>query len=321
MNARRNELVAAVPRTVDAGARLELEVEYRGQLIDISGSGATVLRSTTGWHPRAGTVDRATYSVTAHWPADYDLVVPGAVEVLDDFPGIDVERLGAHVLGPLGRRAADRDDDLLDASGQFVAGSSTIESHTWNRNKSPSLIKYWDRTKPGGYNSHWGTRDVFLARLADIAEFAALVARYPKEILPAHFWKVIRRHDLITPIGTYALMAGLLMRSVIKTPGIQQANWHRDRLLQSSPPAANRAGLLAANRPLFWRVISFVYDQGHLPAWTWRNVCYGDDQTSTPARLGCIGRQMATRLFRILHAFIGSLRRKYGRAPNTVESE
>ena len=158
-------------------------------------------------------------------------------------------------------------------------------------------------------------------RLADIAEFAALVARYPKEILPAHFWKVIRRHDLNTPIGTYSLMARLLMRSVIKTPGIQQANWHRDRLLQSSPPAANRAGLLAANRPLFWRVISFVYDQGHLPAWTWRNVCYGDDQTSTPARLGCIGRQMVTRLFRILHAFIGSVRRKYGRAPNTVESE
>lgn len=61
----------------------------------------------------------------------------------------------------------DRNDDLLDFSSQFVAGSTTIETSTWNRNKSPSLIKYWDRTKPGGYNAHWGTRDVFLARLAE----------------------------------------------------------------------------------------------------------------------------------------------------------
>ena len=61
----------------------------------------------------------------------------------------------------------DRDDDLLESSGRFVEGSTTIETATWNRNKSPSLIKYWDRSKPGGYNSHWGTRDVFLARLAE----------------------------------------------------------------------------------------------------------------------------------------------------------
>lgn len=158
-------------------------------------------------------------------------------------------------------------------------------------------------------------------RLSDLAEFAALVARYPKEILPAHFWKVIRRHDLTTEIGNFALLARLLMRSVIKTPGIQQTNWHRDRLLQASPPAANRSGRLAANRHLFWRMISFVYDQFHLPAWTWRNVCYGDDRTSTLARLGCIGRQMVTRLFRAVHALLGSVRRKYGRAPNTAKGK
>ncbi len=61
----------------------------------------------------------------------------------------------------------DRDDDLLEITDQFVTGSSDIQTSTWNRNKSPSLIKYWDRTKPGGYNAHWGTRDVFLARLAE----------------------------------------------------------------------------------------------------------------------------------------------------------
>ena len=158
-------------------------------------------------------------------------------------------------------------------------------------------------------------------RLSDLAEFAALVARYPKEILPARFWKVIRRHDLSTTVGNYALMARLLMRSVIKTPGIQQTNWHRDRLLCSSPPALNTAGPLASALPVIWQGISFVYDQLNLPAWTWRNVCYGDDRTSTLARLGCIGRQMVTRLFRILHASIGIVRRKYGRAPKTAESE
>jgi len=61
----------------------------------------------------------------------------------------------------------DRDNDLLENTNQFVVGSTTIETSTWNRNKSPSLIKYWDRAKPDGYDSHWGTRDVFLARLAE----------------------------------------------------------------------------------------------------------------------------------------------------------
>lgn len=158
-------------------------------------------------------------------------------------------------------------------------------------------------------------------RLSDLAEFAALVARYPKEILPVHFWKVIRRHDLGTPIGNYALLARLLMRSVIKTPGIKQTNWHRDRLLCASPPARNTAGRLASALPVIWQGISFVYDQLNLPAWTWRNVCYGNDRTSTLARLGCIGRQIATRLFRATLSIIGRVHRKYRQAPNTVEGK
>ena len=158
-------------------------------------------------------------------------------------------------------------------------------------------------------------------RLSDLAEFAALVARYPKEILPARFWKIIRRHGLSTAVGNYALMARLLMRSVIKISSINPTNWHRDRLLQASPPAVKDVGLLAARRHIFWRVISFIYDQCQMPAWTWRNVCYGDDRTSTLARLGCIGRQIVTRLFRASHAFLGSVRRKYSRAPNTAEGK
>ncbi len=79
----RNELVVALPAAVAAGDAVELVIDYRGRLVDVSDTGATVLRTTTGWHPRAGTIDRATYSVTARWPESYELVAPGAVEALD----------------------------------------------------------------------------------------------------------------------------------------------------------------------------------------------------------------------------------------------
>lgn len=61
----------------------------------------------------------------------------------------------------------DRDNENLETSNRPVVGSSTITTACWNRNFSPSLIKYWDRLKPDGFNSHVGTRDVFLARLAE----------------------------------------------------------------------------------------------------------------------------------------------------------
>jgi hypothetical protein len=67
--------------------------------------------------------------------------------------------------------------------------------------------------------------------------------------------------------------------------------------------------------PIGWRTLSFVYDQCLLPAWTWRNVCYGDDQTSTLARLSCIARQIVTRLVRVLQTFIDNFGRKFAHAP------
>jgi hypothetical protein len=129
-------------------------------------------------------------------------------------------------------------------------------------------------------------------RLSDLAEFAALLERYPEEVALDRFWKVIRRNNLGTEIGTYALLARLLMRSVLKAREIRENSWHRDRLLQSSPPALDPAGRLSKTRRIGWRVVSFIYDKRHLPAWTWRNVCYGDDRTPSLARLGCIGRML-----------------------------
>lgn len=128
-------------------------------------------------------------------------------------------------------------------------------------------------------------------RLSDLAEFAALVARYPNEVRLERFWKTVRRHELGTPIGSYALLARLLMRTVIKPREIRGNSWHRDRLLQSSPSALAPERKLAPFRRLAWQAASFVYDKLHLPAWTWRNVCYGDAQTPFRARMACMVRQ------------------------------
>lgn len=67
----------------------------------------------------------------------------------------------------------DRNNDLLFLSDTAVVGSSNIKVATWNRNKSPSLIKYWDRNKLGDYQSYRGSRDCFIARLGESYLIAA----------------------------------------------------------------------------------------------------------------------------------------------------
>jgi hypothetical protein len=158
-------------------------------------------------------------------------------------------------------------------------------------------------------------------RLSDIAEFVALIARYPAEVALDHFWATIRRHGLATAIGNYALMARLLMRTVIKAPEIRPNNWHRGRLLETRPAAVNHAGRLAGARAVGWQAVSFVYDLVNFPAWVWRNVCYGDDQTSRLARLGCIGRQVVTRLLRTVRAVVGKVFMRRRRTSNKIAGE
>jgi len=131
-------------------------------------------------------------------------------------------------------------------------------------------------------------------RLSDLAEFAALVERYPQEVDLDRFWHVVRRSALGIEIGSYALLARLLMRSVVKPRRISANTWHRDRLLQSSPPAVAPGARFSEIRRKVWRMMSFLYDKARLPAWIWRNICYGDDQTPLTARLACITRLMLT---------------------------
>ncbi|MBN2174689.1 MAG: RagB/SusD family nutrient uptake outer membrane protein [Bacteroidales bacterium] len=69
----------------------------------------------------------------------------------------------------------DREDDELnwESSGNFVVGASNIRTNSWTRDHAPSLIKYWDRNKPDGYDSHVGSRDLFIARLGESYLIAA----------------------------------------------------------------------------------------------------------------------------------------------------
>jgi hypothetical protein len=147
-------------------------------------------------------------------------------------------------------------------------------------------------------------------RLSDLAEFAALAARYAEDIALERFWSVIRRHGLITTVGVYVLMARLLMRSVVKTRDITETSWHRARLLRDSPAALENADRWKAMRPICWRTVSLIYDRLFLPAWVWRNVCYGDSLTSIPARLNCFTSQLVTRTLHIIRSLVGRIRRK-----------
>jgi len=131
-------------------------------------------------------------------------------------------------------------------------------------------------------------------RLSDLAEFAALAERYPREVALERFWQVVRDNALTTEIGAYALLARLLIRTMVKPPDIGADSWHRDRLLRNGPSAVKPVARFAELRRSSWRLISFLYDMARLPAWAWRNVCYGDAHTPLTARLGCIIRLMLT---------------------------
>ena len=123
-------------------------------------------------------------------------------------------------------------------------------------------------------------------RLSDLAEFAALLARYADAVDQRRFWSTVRRHDLALPVGSYALLAHLLMQAPLKPPAVPQASRHQARLLSAGPSATEGVGRNARSNA--WRTASFCYDLFQLPAWTWTNVCYGDENTPFAARLGCI---------------------------------
>ncbi|MCP3956501.1 MAG: hypothetical protein GY719_01475 [bacterium] len=71
------EVLVVLPTPPAADGRFVIELEYSGLLLNQAKSKTWALGDTIYWHPHAGTVDRATYDVTFHWPADLDLMCGG----------------------------------------------------------------------------------------------------------------------------------------------------------------------------------------------------------------------------------------------------
>jgi tetratricopeptide (TPR) repeat protein len=65
---RRWNVAVVLPEPTEVGQPLSLAVEYGGPILRESASGGFALRSTTHWHPHAGTKDRALYDVTVRRP-------------------------------------------------------------------------------------------------------------------------------------------------------------------------------------------------------------------------------------------------------------
>jgi hypothetical protein len=70
------DLAVVLPRPAAAGETVPLVVEYSGSAIDKDWNLYTLL-DTIEWHPHAGSLDRARYDVTYHWPKGLDLYAAG----------------------------------------------------------------------------------------------------------------------------------------------------------------------------------------------------------------------------------------------------
>ncbi|HEY6141424.1 MAG TPA: M1 family aminopeptidase [Thermoanaerobaculia bacterium] len=71
-----DELAVVLAAPAEEGQRLSVTVAFEGVMFEKEGR-AFRLRNTEFWYPHAGSIDRARYDVTLHWPADLDLLAPG----------------------------------------------------------------------------------------------------------------------------------------------------------------------------------------------------------------------------------------------------
>ncbi len=70
------ELTVILSQAPPSGGTASVVVEYSGRPLDKDWRQLTLF-DTTGWYPHAGTVDRAPYDVTLHWPQGLELVSSG----------------------------------------------------------------------------------------------------------------------------------------------------------------------------------------------------------------------------------------------------
>ncbi len=70
------DLAVVLPSPAEDGQRLSVTVAFEGVMLEKEGR-AFRLRDTMYWYPHAGSIDRARYDVTLHWPAGLDLLAAG----------------------------------------------------------------------------------------------------------------------------------------------------------------------------------------------------------------------------------------------------
>ena len=70
------ELTVILPQAPPSGGMASVVVEYSGRPVDKDWNLFTLL-DTMGWYPHAGSIDRAPYDVTFHWPKGLELVSSG----------------------------------------------------------------------------------------------------------------------------------------------------------------------------------------------------------------------------------------------------
>lgn len=68
---------AFLPEVAEPGERFVLEIAWGGRFFDRGEGRSWALRDGLAWHPRAGTIDRASYEVTLRWPKRFELVASG----------------------------------------------------------------------------------------------------------------------------------------------------------------------------------------------------------------------------------------------------
>jgi hypothetical protein len=71
-----SELAVVLSSPAESGQHLSVAVAFEGVMFEKEGR-AFRLRDTMYWYPHAGSIDRARYDVTLHWPAGLDLLAAG----------------------------------------------------------------------------------------------------------------------------------------------------------------------------------------------------------------------------------------------------
>ncbi len=110
---RRGQIFVALDRPLAASETTTIEVVYAGRLFEKVEIGDFALANSFDWHPHTGTLDRARYEVTLHWPDRLELAAGGKLE------GSGEER---------GQRWERRSIDHLAAGFGFEVGRFTWET-------------------------------------------------------------------------------------------------------------------------------------------------------------------------------------------------